>query len=436
MGGKRLGNIRAVHWLSRPIPPGPGRPRIWLLALGAAVLVAVAAQAGCSGASTGGQTALTRDQRWRQDVAYLAAKLPQVHVNGLLQVPATSWNAAAARLEAEVPRLSDGQVIVGMARMVAMLHDDETVVTWPANSQFPFNLTWADGNLYLVSVPNGDRDLLGAQIVEVGGHPIAQVLSEIGSVIDYQGPVLHEDEEADYLTYHPSLLNWLGLTPSPSEATFTVQTVSGARAMLRLKAATALRANALASVPAPLYMRDQDKPYWMQILASQHAVYVKYNQCLDDNGFQQLAAQALAILRERPAYRLIVDLRDNSGGDTAPFTSLIDGLTADPALRRPDRVFGLVNRYTDSSATLDANMLAQVPNAVLIGQEPGDPIDEYGDESSFTLPNSDVQVIYTTAIVNGTGKLLAAPDIDVAPTIQQLLAGTDPVLQAALSYHS
>ena len=43
-------------------------------------------------------------------------------------------DAAAARLEAEVPRLTDGQLIVGMARMVAMLHDDETQVILPAEA--------------------------------------------------------------------------------------------------------------------------------------------------------------------------------------------------------------------------------------------------------------------------------------------------------------
>ena len=47
---------------------------------------------------------------------------------------AAAGDAAAARLEAEVPRLTDGQVIVGMARMVAMLQDDETQVILPAEA--------------------------------------------------------------------------------------------------------------------------------------------------------------------------------------------------------------------------------------------------------------------------------------------------------------
>jgi hypothetical protein len=304
------------------------RPRV--LVPGIAVLAAAATVITVL-AMGGNRAALSRNQRWRDDAAYLASELPHGHVGGLLQVRRSAWNAAAARLEAEVPRLTDGQVIVGMARMVAMLHDDETQVILPAGASFPFRLTWVGGKVYLASVPLAERDLLGAQILEVGSQPIAQVLSRIGSVIDNQDPGLLRDDEAGYLRSFPPLLYWLGVTRSPDWAAFTIRAVNGVRSMIRLSAATHVRAAALASIPQPLYLRDKDKPYWLRILSRQRAVYLKYNECLGGNGFQQLAAQALAVLRQHPSYRLIVDLRDNSGGDTEPFTSLIDGIMADPA---------------------------------------------------------------------------------------------------------
>jgi len=164
-------------------------------------------------------------------------------------------------------------------------------------------------------------------------------------------------------------------------------------------------------------------------------VYLKYNNCVDDDGFQRLAAQALAILRAHPDFRLVVDLRDNPGGDTTPFMTLIQGIMADPAINRPGRVIGLVNGLTDSSATLDASNLALDTNAVLIGQPPADPIDEFGNDNGvLKLPHFGIRVRYTTAVVNPSRRKLGIPGIMVAPTVADLLTGRDPVLSAALDY--
>jgi hypothetical protein len=185
----------------------------------------------------------------------------------------------------------------------------------------------------------------------------------------------------------------------------------------------------------PLYEQHLMQPYWMRLLTAQHAVYLKYNGCIDTDGFQHLAAKALAVLHQDPAYRLIIDLRNNPGGDSRPFQALVNGIKADPAINTRGRIFGLINGLTDSSATLDAGSLSQATRAIMIGQTAEDPIDEYGDNGyHLTLPNSRIQVQYTTAVVNSSSTRFGIPAISVAPTIRQILAGEDPVLQAALEY--
>ncbi len=67
---------------------------------------------------------------------------------------------------------------------------------------------------------------------------------------------------------------------------------------------------------------------------------------------------------------------------------------------------------------------------------PEDPINEYGNERTFTLPQSDITIQYTQRIVNVTGDPEGTPDIVISPTLHQVLAGNDPLLAAALSYHS
>jgi len=93
------------------------RPTLWLSAAALGVAGVVTAAAMIAGGHSAGTS--QRDNRWRRDIAYLARRLPQVHVNALTGVSGQKWFAAAAQLEARVPRLSDGQLIVGIMSLVA-----------------------------------------------------------------------------------------------------------------------------------------------------------------------------------------------------------------------------------------------------------------------------------------------------------------------------
>jgi hypothetical protein len=279
-------------------------------------------------------------------------------------------------------------------------------------------------------------------VLAVDGHPVAQVLARAGTTIGADDAQQLSNSETGALD-DLALLHSLGLAASTASAVLTVRTRAGTQETVRLAAAHSGfviwpdyfidQVTGLAHVPLPLYQQDATRPYWLRVLPARHAVYLKYNQCLPDSGFQRLAAQALALLTAHRDYRLIVDLRDNGGGDNGPFQSLISGLQAHPRLRTPGRVIGLVGQFTASSATVDANSLKQA-GAVLMGQPPADPLDNWGNDQTFRLPRSGLVVQYTTAAVNGTGVPWGIPDVVIKPTLAQLLAGDDPVLAAALSY--
>ncbi len=59
-----------------------------------------------------------------------------------------------------MPRLTDGQIVAGLAQMVAMLHDDETLVMFPQRPVVPLDAQWVGGGLYLLAAPAGDQGLL------------------------------------------------------------------------------------------------------------------------------------------------------------------------------------------------------------------------------------------------------------------------------------
>jgi hypothetical protein len=422
--------------------PGPrSHRRLWLAVLAAICAAGILAGILADASGPDGSQPSAPDRHWEQDIAYIARELPAVRVGGLGAVPRAAWDAGAERLEAEVPRLTDGQVLVGLARLVAMLHDDETEVRFPARPFYPLDSQWFGGHLYLLAVPAADHALLGAEVLAIDGHPVAQVMARIRSVIDYRNAGLLSAKETGYLD-DASLLYWLGITGSPMSAALTARTAAGPEQTVRVTAAGSgiietpdffllQSGRGEAHVPLPLYLRHGARPYWMQVFPGQQAVYLRYDQCLSDSGFQRLATQALAVLR---THRLIVDLRDNFGGDSGPFRSLIEGIATNPQVNRHGRIFGLVNQFTFSAATVDAHDLSRDTKAVLVGQPPEDPVDEYGNAQDLETPDSQIAVQYTTEIIDPSGASFGIPDVTIEPTLQQVMTGDDPVLAAALSY--
>jgi hypothetical protein len=445
---------------------------VWLSAAALGVAGAVTAAALVAGGGSASES--QRDQLWRYDIAYLARTLPKVHVNGVTGVSSHAWFAAATRLEAQVPRLSDGQVILGVMRLVALLHDDETVADgtdslplYLLGLRFPLGLQWIGNRLYVIAVPPARRELLGSELIAISGLSVSRVLKSLRPEIDYNNPGLLAFWETQGLI-SADLLSWLGVTHSLHAAAYTLRATTGKQVTVGLTASRALTVPGpvmtqratfaghvihityvsadrliltadgsadLAHVPLPMYQTNLTSPYWMQVLAARRAVYLKYNSCLATDGFQQLAARALTLLRRHPAFRLIIDLRDNPGGDSTPFQALISGIRANPAINRRGRIFGLVNQLTDSSATLDAYDLASQTNAVLIGQPAEDPVDDYGNSDGLLpLHGSGIVIRYTTKTFDPHKIRMGVPDIYVSPTIRQILAGQDPVLEAALDY--
>lgn len=426
------------RWLQRPGRPPWQQPGVIIVAVALATAAVVAIVAATSYKSP----VPLRDQRWRRDIEVLARQLPQVHAAGLTQVTPAAWQQAAARLEARVPWLSNGQVLTGLAAMVALLHDDETQLLLPPSSLYPFAVQWVGTSLYVTLVPPADRGLLGARLIAVDGHRAAQVQARLRAVIDYQDRGTARAWIAGFAQSvgdlnDADLMRWLGLARSSSGVTITVQLVGGGLRRVWMPAADLADGPipAVATIPAAFYQQHPTEPFWMRVLRRQHAVYLKYNQCLAGDGFQQLTARAVAVLRAHPGWRLIVDLRGNPGGTTTPFQQLLTYVQHDHALNRRGHVFGLIDGLTASSATLDAGNLGHETSALLIGQEVADPIDEFGNDNGLLrLPYNDVQIQYTTAIVNSPRIPQGIPDITVAPTVHDLLTGTDPVLAAALSY--
>jgi Peptidase family S41 len=178
-------------------------------------------------------------------------------------------------------------------------------------------------------------------------------------------------------------------TPELSKATFTLQHDDGQMSTLDIEAAPVPAAvNGIVTlglvpvVDSPLSRQKPGEPFWFSYLQESQTMYANFRRypSLKQN------AQALfaAVDRHRPA-RLVIDLRQNGGGDFFEGREhLIEPIKKRPAINQKGRLFVLVGRQTFSAAMVNAIDFRKETNATLVGEPIGERPNSYSENDEMT----------------------------------------------------
>jgi hypothetical protein len=241
----------------------------------------------------------------------------------------------------------------------------------------------------------------------------------------------------------PEVLHALGATSDPSHATVWVEDASGARVSVDAPALSSraglVDLTTAAGAALPLHRQRPDENYWFTLDESSRTLYLQYRRCQPGpEPFSTFADRLFRLLDQDAADRLVVDVRHNGGGSSSVDDPLIRGLQDRPAWRARRRLFCLIGGETFSSGLWTADDLRKM-GAVLVGGPTGGKPNSYGDVLSFALPNSRIEVTYWTKyfrLIEGQDPPSLLPEIAVEPTRADLIAGRDPLLEAAIAFGS
>jgi C-terminal processing protease CtpA/Prc len=179
-------------------------------------------------------------------------------------------------------------------------------------------------------------------------------------------------------------------------------------------------------------VRYRDTPQAVTTLQRGKFVYAAYTVTQDP---RPLVTRILRLARKRVFRRLIVDVRQNGGGNNSTYYPLLDALKNRAVVRR-SRPVVLTGRTTFSAAGNFVAEVEQFTRARLVGEPPGGSANQWGDFAPFTLPNVGLEVMVATVYVergrDGDTRPAIEPHTRVELSTADWLAGRDPVLQAAL----
>jgi len=188
----------------------------------------------------------------------------------------------------------------------------------------------------------------------------------------------------------------------------------------------------------PLDLQNSDRHYWFRYLTESQMLYFRYAVCMnmEDQSFSDFCKQIWALVDSTPVKRLVIDMRGNSGGSSHLLELFISELVRRPELNRRGSLFGIVDRGTFSSGTVNAAQLRQRTEIILFGEATGGKPNSYGDARDSFLPNSELMVSYSTKYLVTVDEDVdcVVPDVIVELSSRDFFAGRDPVLEAILEY--
>ncbi len=426
-------------------------------ALGLAISLVLAATActaqGGRDADAPSASVSPREERWAEDIAYLVEQMEAVHPDLYHGVSPEELHRAVDDLVVALPTLDDDEVLVGIMHLVALVSSDGRdghMGVWPPDNpeavrRFPIRAWEFDDGMFVTAARSPDEDLVGSRILAVDGVPLDEVLERLDPVVPRDNVSNLRAARTVFLT-SAEVLAGLGIAGDPAVMELEVEAADGVR---RTATVDAVDAETYArwvggwELPLParddlLFLRDLADEFRLTYLRSTRALYVAYHSVGESSS--TLVDAIEAAMRAREVDRVVLDLRNNGGGEAGGYRDLLRFL-AGPDFDRPGRLVVLIGRLTFSAgASLTVLLERQAEHAVFVGEATGGAPNFWADPVTVTLPNSRLNALVADRYFGIGGpndaRTAVEPDLVVPFTSSDYFAGRDPVLEAALASSS
>jgi len=253
---------------------------------------------------------------WRVDLNYLMDALIREHCNIFHSVSHERLDTAVRSLRRRLSGLAAHEIVIEMARLVALVGDGHTCLPLdesPRFRRYPLRIYhFADG-LFVQGSASEHADVVGAQLLAIGDLPAIEAY-------DAMRPLISRDNEmgvrtaAPVLLTIPEVLHACGVLDDPERASFVVQQPGGKQLTCILRPVETpfpdlIDARDGAAAP-PLWLQRPPEQNWCKYLSDAGALYVQYSQVRDghDERLEMFFDRVFVLIEREAVGRLILDI--------------------------------------------------------------------------------------------------------------------------------
>src|SRR5215216_6419353 len=127
-------------------------------------------------------------ERWREDLCYMAEELPKRHANLFHTMTCEQFSCAVEKLYKRIPSLAQHEIIVELARIVAMVGDGHTGVRLATDPKigfrrYPLKLYLYKDGLFVQAVDREYAHAAGARIIKIGNASADQAYKGVRDLL-------------------------------------------------------------------------------------------------------------------------------------------------------------------------------------------------------------------------------------------------------------
>ncbi|HEV3298889.1 MAG TPA: tetratricopeptide repeat protein [Planctomycetaceae bacterium] len=395
---------------------------------------------------------LSRTERWNFDLDYLIRRMERVHYNLYARVSREVLRGAIDDLKGRIATLKDEEIAVGVQRILALVGDGHTISVWRPQHDEPLlrysvELYLYKEGLFVRAAAPEYQDIVGSKVLKIGNLTAEEALATVEPLCSRDNPMGVKLQSPLFLT-NPHVLSYLKISENTKNISLTVKTPAGKEVRVDLKpiplnrAATAkfVRANWSSKSSEPISFKQNDNPFWFEYLADKKVVYFQFNAVANrpDETLKEFCGRLFGFISEHPVETLIVDMRNNGGGNTLLTRPLLHGLIRAEKANRRGHLFVLVGRRTFSAAMNCTVGIERNTDAIFVGEPTGSSPNFVGESTMLQLPCSKLRLtcssLYWQSSLPMDRRTWIAPELVAEPSIEAFAANRDPGLEAIFAY--
>ena len=385
-------------------------------------------------------------KKWTEVLDFLYEELPKRHKNLYFNISETDYLESIRSLEKDLPGLENDEIKVRIAQIIAAVGDAHTSINIPVYYLCPLEFYWFADGIYSINTSKTDEILLYKRITHIDGMEIEKVIETLSTIISHENQSFLKSLLPKYL---PAIEFLYGLKIAHNVNGMTVAFLNekGDQEEWFVNShpfheyAELLQSNRIniAEDLLPLYRKNSDQNYWIEYIEKAKTLYFNYNVCKEmaKESVDDFGKSLMDFINTSAAEKLVIDMRNNTGGNSTLLDPFIKELKACEKINQPGKLFVILGRDTFSSALLNVYSLKNNTNAILVGEPSGGKPNCYGEVQRFTLKHSGFTVVYSTVyyhLIEDDSMPSLFPDIERELTMQNYIDNADPCMDYILHF--